>query len=85
MKRKVSLSLRSFASLLVFAAAVPAASLVASDALAEGPAAAAPAKGPTAEEIGKRVQAFYDSSKTFKATFTQQVDGQLYLVLKSPG
>ena len=26
---------------------------------------------PTAEEIGKRVQAFYDSTKTFRATFTQ--------------
>ncbi len=31
----------------------------------------AQAGGPTAEEIGKRVQAFYDSTKTFKATFTQ--------------
>jgi outer membrane lipoprotein carrier protein len=29
------------------------------------------AAGPTAEEIGKRVQAFYDSTKTFKAQFTQ--------------
>ena len=29
------------------------------------------ASGPTAEEIGKRVQAFYDSTKTFKANFTQ--------------
>jgi len=29
------------------------------------------AAGPTAEEIGARVQAFYDSTKTFKATFEQ--------------
>src|SRR5262245_57468257 len=29
------------------------------------------AAGPTAEEIAKRVQAFYDSTKTFKASFTQ--------------
>lgn len=29
------------------------------------------AAGPTAEEIGNRVQQFYDSTKTFKATFTQ--------------
>ncbi|HVY48313.1 MAG TPA: outer membrane lipoprotein carrier protein LolA [Minicystis sp.] len=29
------------------------------------------AAGPTAEEIGQRVQAFYDSTKTFKATFQQ--------------
>jgi outer membrane lipoprotein carrier protein len=29
------------------------------------------AGGPTAEEIGKRVQTFYDSTKTFKASFTQ--------------
>lgn len=41
------------------------------DGRADAPAAAAPAKGPSAEEIGKRVQAFYDSTKTFKATFSQ--------------
>lgn len=29
------------------------------------------AAGPTAEEIGRRVQQFYDSTKTFKANFTQ--------------
>jgi outer membrane lipoprotein carrier protein len=29
------------------------------------------AVGPTADEIGARVQQFYDSTKTFKATFTQ--------------
>ncbi len=29
------------------------------------------AAGPTADDIGGRVQAFYDSTKTFKATFTQ--------------
>lgn len=29
------------------------------------------AAGPTADEIGARVQRFYDSTKTFKATFTQ--------------
>lgn len=29
------------------------------------------AAAPTAEEIGKRVQQFYDSTKTFQATFTQ--------------
>jgi outer membrane lipoprotein carrier protein len=29
------------------------------------------AAGPTAEEIGRRVQQFYDSTKTFQATFTQ--------------
>ena len=27
--------------------------------------------GPTAEEIARRVQGFYDATKTFKATFTQ--------------
>jgi outer membrane lipoprotein carrier protein len=29
------------------------------------------AAGPTAAEVGARVQSFYDSTKTFKATFTQ--------------
>ena len=29
------------------------------------------AAGPSAEEIGRRVQQFYDSTKTFKANFTQ--------------
>ncbi len=29
------------------------------------------AAGPTADEIGARVQQFYDATKTFKATFTQ--------------
>jgi outer membrane lipoprotein carrier protein len=29
------------------------------------------AAGPSADEIGKRVQAFYDSTKTFRANFTQ--------------
>ncbi|WP_437541581.1 outer membrane lipoprotein carrier protein LolA [Sorangium sp. So ce327] len=29
------------------------------------------AAGPTAEELGRRVQQFYDSTKTFKASFTQ--------------
>jgi outer membrane lipoprotein carrier protein len=29
------------------------------------------AAGPTAEEIGKRVQQFYDSTRTFKSSFTQ--------------
>lgn len=29
------------------------------------------AAGPTADEIGKRVQQFYDATKTFQATFTQ--------------
>jgi outer membrane lipoprotein carrier protein len=35
------------------------------------PAKAAAPKGPSADEIGKKVQQFYDSLKTFKATFTQ--------------
>jgi len=35
------------------------------------PAKPAAPKGPTADEIGKKVQAFYDSLKTFKATFSQ--------------
>src|SRR5262245_57101933 len=30
-----------------------------------------PAAGPKAEDIAKRVQAFYDSTSTFKATFQQ--------------
>lgn len=33
--------------------------------------ARASAAGPTAEEIAKKVQAFYDSTKTFQAQFTQ--------------
>ena len=37
-------------------------------ALAPGSARAA---GPSADELGKRVQAFYDSTKTFRANFTQ--------------
>lgn len=35
------------------------------------PARESVAAGPTAEEIGARVQQFYDSTKTFKATFEQ--------------
>ena len=35
------------------------------------PAGDARAAGPTAEEIAKRVQTFYDSTKTFQASFTQ--------------
>src|SRR5690242_9856263 len=70
MMRKARLSsIRPLAS-LVAVFALPAVLLCATDGRAEAPAApAAPApaaaKGPTAEEIGKRVQAFYDSTKTF--------------------
>lgn len=35
------------------------------------PEGAAHAAGPTAEETAKRVQQFYDATKTFQATFTQ--------------
>jgi outer membrane lipoprotein carrier protein len=47
--------------------------LLSPGAFAEAPAAPAKpaAKGPTADEIGKKVQQFYDSLKTFKATFSQ--------------
>ena len=48
-----------FATLFAFAAVV----LGARDARAAGP---------TAEEVGAKVQAFYDSTKTFRAKFTQQ-------------
>src|SRR4051812_2814369 len=51
---------------LLFALAAPAAALTVSLCPSDGWAA-----GPTADEIGGRVQAFYDSTKTFKATFTQ--------------
>lgn len=37
----------------------------------QAPAKTAPAKGPTADEIGQRVQSFYDGTKTFSATFKQ--------------
>ena len=36
-----------------------------------GPAGTSQAGGPTADEIAKGVQNFYDSTKTFKATFNQ--------------
>jgi outer membrane lipoprotein carrier protein len=56
-------------------AVLPALLLVATDGRADGAAPAKPAApaaaAPTAEEIGRRVQAFYDSTKTFKASFTQ--------------
>ena len=35
------------------------------------------AAAPTAEEIAARVQAFYDSTKTFRATFTY-VNGEVH-------
>jgi outer membrane lipoprotein carrier protein len=44
---------------------------VAAGALTFAPARPADAAGPTADEIAKRVQAFYDSTKTFRAGFTQ--------------
>src|SRR5690349_10197481 len=53
-------------STLLLALAAPAALLAVSVHPAESLAA-----GPTAEEIGARVQSFYDSTKTFKAAFTQ--------------
>src|SRR5690349_8896655 len=53
-------------STLLLALAAPAALLAVSVHPAESLAA-----GPTAEEIGARVQSFYDSTKTFKATFEQ--------------
>ena len=51
--------------------------IASASALAEGVAraddapAAKPTSGPTAEEIGDRVQRFYDSTKTFRAKFEQ--------------
>ncbi|MFO0756940.1 MAG: outer membrane lipoprotein carrier protein LolA [Byssovorax sp.] len=53
-------------STLLLALAAPAAFTVA--ALHPSPSWA---DGPTAEEIGGRVQQFYDSTKTFRASFTQ--------------
>lgn len=61
--RKAALSLPLPLLLLAFAAPVAVTSLV-SPAVSE----AAP---PTAEELGGRVQKFYDSTKTFRATFKQ--------------
>ncbi len=40
-------------------------------ALADDPPPAPPAAGPSAADIGARVQKFYDSTRTFRATFTQ--------------
>ena len=62
--------MRQFRMISVFSlAAVSAFLLCSPGAFADAPAAAAKpaAKGPSAEEIGKKVQAFYDSLKTFKA------------------
>lgn len=56
-----------FAGLLRFAALVAALSAL----LASFAGAQASAAGPTAEEVAKKVQAFYDATKTFQATFTQ--------------
>ncbi|UQA54744.1 LolA family protein [Polyangium aurulentum] len=67
--RKVSLL--SIAPFVAAVAVLPAALVLSSDAHAQAKAPAAASKGPSAEEIGKRVQNFYDSTKTFKATFTQ--------------
>ncbi len=50
---------------LLLALAAPAATILTAD---PAPAYAA---GPTAEEIATRVQKFYDSTKTFRATFKQ--------------
>jgi len=64
--RKVRLL--SILPLITACAAAPALLLCPSD----GHAQTAPAaKAPTAEEIGRRVQQFYDSTKTFKANFSQ--------------
>ncbi|MEP7123860.1 MAG: outer membrane lipoprotein carrier protein LolA, partial [Byssovorax sp.] len=52
---------------LLLALAAPAAFLTVAVAVPSTSQAA----GPTADEIGARVQAFYDATKTFKATFTQ--------------
>jgi len=67
--RKVSLL--SIAPFVAALAVLPAALAVSSDAHAQAKAPAAAPKGPSADEIGKRVQNFYDSTKTFRATFTQ--------------
>jgi outer membrane lipoprotein carrier protein len=69
MMRKVSLL--SIAPFIAACAVLPAALVLPSDAHAQAKAPAAAPKGLSAEEIGKRVQNFYDSTKTFKATFTQ--------------
>lgn len=66
-------TVRSAGSLLA-AALIASAFLMPARAASAGdpaPKPAAPAAGPTAEQVATRVQAFYDSSKTFKAAFTQ--------------
>jgi outer membrane lipoprotein carrier protein len=67
--RKVSLL--SLAPFVAAIAVLPAALVLSSDAHAQAKAAAPASKGPSADEIGKRVQNFYDSTKTFRATFSQ--------------
>jgi outer membrane lipoprotein carrier protein len=71
MMRKVSLL--STLSLAAACAVLPAAFGLVSAAHAQtkAPAPAAASKGPSAEELGRRVQQFYDSTKTFRATFAQ--------------
>lgn len=68
MKRTAALSSpprRLGGLLVVLALAAPAAALVATS------ATEVEAAGPTADEVATRVQKFYDSTKTFKATFKQ--------------
>ncbi|HEY4160155.1 MAG TPA: hypothetical protein VGM29_18710, partial [Polyangiaceae bacterium] len=60
-------------SALAVACAVSAAALWGGSAQAEPtPAAKAPAKALSSDEIADRVQAFYDKSHAFKAGFTQR-------------
>lgn len=56
---------------LLFALAAPLAPMAAFSATLALHPADSWADGPTADDVGGRVQAFYDSTKTFKATFTQ--------------
>ncbi|MEZ4295118.1 MAG: outer membrane lipoprotein carrier protein LolA [Polyangiaceae bacterium] len=50
---------------------------------AEAPKAEAPKSDPKADEIAKKVQAFYDSTKTFKADFKQEYTIKVQNVKKS--
>jgi outer membrane lipoprotein carrier protein len=58
---------RAFAALAALALAVP---LIAGSSAAQAPVT--PAASPTADEIIRRVQTFYDKTKTFKSAFKQQ-------------
>jgi outer membrane lipoprotein carrier protein len=77
----------TLASAAVFGAVLPASA-------DPPPAAAPPAAGLTAAQIAERIQAFYDKTKTFKASFTQVYVARAYgktkqgvgtVILEKPG